>query len=104
MDVGYLLNDPWPEPLPLTAQDKELTTQYQLTPATLPAVPTMASIIHKGWDDGVISYNALGQWIEANGYTITGPCREILLSLHWPNDRHKNIIEIQFPVQKELAQ
>jgi DNA-binding transcriptional MerR regulator len=66
------------------------------------AVPLMASTI--AVDDfykkpGGLSpaYNALAQWIEANGYQIAGPPRELFYGSAEKGDL---IAEVQFPVEK----
>jgi DNA-binding transcriptional MerR regulator len=66
------------------------------------AVPLMASTI--AVDDfykkpGGLSpaYNALAQWIEANGYRIAGPPRELFYGSAEKGDL---IAEVQFPVEK----
>ena len=68
----------------------------------LPGYEQAATTIHKGAYDSVGSaYNALGKWIEANGYQITGPCREIYYTdprSGTPPDEY--ITGIQFPVAK----
>lgn len=67
----------------------------------LPAVETMASVIHQGSFDGFSeSYNAILQWIEANGYRIVGPNREIYLQYDRTGNPADYITEIQFPVAK----
>ena len=73
----------------------------------LPAVEMMASVVHHGPFVTIgETYKAITQWIEANGYRINGPCREVYLqspqqtatgvSQTDPN----NVTEIQFPVEK----
>jgi len=68
----------------------------------LPAAK-VASFVHKG------AYNrlsqateAIGRWIEANGYRIVGPNREIYLYCPEPvrQDDESYVTEIQFPVEK----
>ncbi|HLG62922.1 MAG TPA: MerR family transcriptional regulator [Ktedonosporobacter sp.] len=69
----------------------------------LPAA-TMASVIHKGaYNKLSQAYEALGRWIEANGYTIVGPNREIYLECSQPirQDDDSYVTEIQFPVAKK---
>jgi effector-binding domain-containing protein len=69
----------------------------------LPAVATMASVVHKGAFTGLHqAYNAMMQWIQANGYRIAGPDREIYLKTGMPvrqNDP-SYVTEIQIPVEK----
>jgi len=64
----------------------------------------MASVIHKGaYNQFSQAYEALGRWIEANGYTIVGPNREIYLECSEPvrQDDDSYVTEIQFPVAKK---
>jgi effector-binding domain-containing protein len=68
----------------------------------LPAA-TMASVVHKGaYNKFSQAYEALGRWIEANGYKITGPTREVYLYCTQPvrQDDDSYVTEIQFPVEK----
>jgi effector-binding domain-containing protein len=68
----------------------------------LPGYEQMATTIHKGIYNTIGSaYNALGKWIEVNGYQIVGPCREIYFtdpSSGIPPSEY--VTEIQFPVTK----
>ncbi len=76
------------------AQSERGTAAFTL----LPAVETMAAVVHRGPADALVdAYVALGAWLEANNYTIVGPCREIFLS--WSPDGD-SVIEVQFPVEK----
>ena len=68
----------------------------------LPAA-SMASVIHKGpYNRLSQAYEALGRWIEANGYKIVGPNREVYLYCTQPvrQDDDSYVTEIQFPVEK----
>lgn len=70
-----------------------------LVAKTLPAVATAACIVHHdSYDTFEQSYAALAAWIEANGYQVAGPPREIYLSP--PEEGKLPVTEIQFPVQK----
>jgi effector-binding domain-containing protein len=68
----------------------------------LPGYNHMATTIHKGSYDSVSgAYNALMRWIEANGYQIAGPCREIYFtdpSSGVPPSEY--VTEVQVPVAK----
>ena len=69
----------------------------------LPAVETMASVIHKGdmWDIGQAMV-ALYAWIGSHGYVSAGPYRELHLfwrELEIEAEQFKNIvIEVQVPI------
>jgi DNA-binding transcriptional MerR regulator len=58
----------------------------------------MAATVHHGPYTGIPNaYAAIGAWIEANGYRIVGPPREIYLV--GPHEGEP-VTEIQYPVQK----
>lgn len=69
----------------------------------LPAVETMASVIHKGdmWDIGQAMV-ALYSWIGSHGYASNGPYRELHLfwrELEIETEQFRNIvIEMQIPI------
>jgi DNA-binding transcriptional MerR regulator len=67
----------------------------------LPGVDRMASVVHHGTYNTLYrAYAALGSWIEANGYDITGPARDIYL--HGGPDQFNPtyVTELQFPVER----
>jgi effector-binding domain-containing protein len=62
-----------------------------------------ASIVHQGSYEAIGgAYKQLMSWIEANGYRIVGPCREV--HLQGPEDPRRSpteyVTEVQFPVEK----
>ena len=76
-----------------------LSGDRKLTPHTLPEVASAACIIHHdSYDTFDQSYAALAAWIEANGYRVAGPPREIYLTA--PEEGKLPVTEIQFPVEK----
>ena len=71
------------------------------TVSELPEVNMMACTIYEGSYIGLhLGYSALGRWIDANGYRITGPNREIFLHIS-PERPEAHITEIQFPVEAQ---
>ena len=68
----------------------------------LPCVETMASVVHEGpYNTLHHAYTALTTWMEANGYRIAGPNREVFLSRPMsPSDPTPCITEVEVPVQK----
>ena len=71
--------------------------------AQLPGVASMACTIHQGSYEGFPqAYAAIMGWIEANGYRIAGPIREIYLRgpAPDPTDPSTYVTEIQVPVEK----
>ncbi len=70
----------------------------------LPGAEKMACVVHTGPFATIgEAYDALAKWIDANGYHITGPVRELNLRCPEPlgNQNDPNTVnEIQFPVEK----
>ena len=73
---------------------------------TLPAA-TVACAIHNGPLTALSgAYNAIGKWIDSNGYRICGPGREIYVRVteqgHGKVSQTdpETVTEIQFPVEK----
>ncbi|HID64340.1 MAG TPA: hypothetical protein EYP49_16610 [Anaerolineae bacterium] len=62
----------------------------------------MACIVHQGSYDTIgEAYNQLMTWIEANGYRICGPNREVYVQGPEPGrDPSTYVTEVQFPVEK----
>lgn len=77
---------------------------------TLPAVATMACTLHHGPFQTVNeAYDAIVKWIEANGYRIAGPAREVTLhatanpeggAIGANQADPDTMVEVQFPVEK----
>ena len=67
---------------------------YQLPPTQV------ASVVHHGsFEEFTQGHAALLEWIDANGYKIVGPYREIYIK-HDKSNLADTITEIQFPVEK----
>lgn len=67
----------------------------------IPAIEKVACIIHEGaYDTFSSTYGQLMGWIEANGYRMAGPCREVYVQWDTDGDPTNNITEIQLPVEK----
>jgi DNA-binding transcriptional MerR regulator len=85
------------QPFAVGAQPESITVRE------LPAVETMASVIHKGdiWDIGQAMV-ALYSWIGSHGYASNGPYRELHLfwrELEIETEQFRNIvIEMQIPI------
>ena len=80
-------------------QDMVLADGRKFAVRDVPAVPSAASVIHMGSYEGLTdTYQALGKWIEANGYRIAGPSREIYLKP--AGSDNQPIVEVQWPVEK----
>jgi effector-binding domain-containing protein len=93
--LGYLLTRP-------TDQTVPLSDQYELRMVELPAIATMATVVQVG-GPGLIfaALGRIGRWLEANGYCLAGPYRELGLQL--PLDGHSDemVIEVQMPIEPQ---
>lgn len=74
----------------------------RITVEDLEEVPQMACVIHKGSYKTIsLAYTAISQWMQDNGYKITGPQRELYLKGEWDSESEEEYItELQFPVLK----
>ncbi len=74
----------------------------RVTVRELPAAK-VASIIHNGAYNRLSeAYDGIMRWIEANGYKIAGPVRELYLKSSQPvrQDDESYVTEIQVPIEK----
>lgn len=70
----------------------------EITFRELPEVPTMASVLYQGSPLAIVeAYQALGAWIQAHCFTISGPGRKVCL--RWSGELSDYLTEIQFPVE-----
>ena len=80
---------------------------------TLPVVETMACTLHHGPFTSISeAYEAIVKWIDANGYSICGPSRELVLrepagnpgggAVKASQTDPETVIEVQFPVEKAM--
>jgi DNA-binding transcriptional MerR regulator len=82
--------------------DGDLTESGRVKVRNLPAA-TVACTIHNGpFATLNEAYNAIGTWLDANGFRIVGPCRELYLNPSKNNSQTdpNTVTEIQFPVEK----
>ncbi len=67
----------------------------------LPAYETVASVVHPGpFATLGQAYNAILEWIEKNGYRITGSTREVYLQYERGGDQSQYVTEVQVPIEK----
>ncbi|GAA2993469.1 hypothetical protein JOD63_001606 [Microbacterium terrae] len=68
---------------------------------TLPAVDTMAVLVHAGDMTGIgDSWGRLMEGVAADGYRIVGPCREVYLEAGDPEPGPDWVTELQAPVER----
>jgi DNA-binding transcriptional MerR regulator len=79
-----------------------LPDKLEMKPTELPAIEISAAVVRGGPTyQAHLAFGALGVWMEANGFTVAGPCREVFLEPPFqPPDEEHSVIEVQFPVAK----
>lgn len=95
LEFGFSLRGP-------ARGDVMLGGDRTLRAGELPAVATMATIARSGpAHESHRAFGTVGAWMEANGYAIAGPCREVFLEpMTGPPRADDVLVEIQFPVQR----
>ena len=94
LEIGFGLTRDFSKPVLLRERKRMVVT-------ALPAVETMATLVRRGPNyESHLSFGALGVWMDANGYRIAGPSREVFLQEPFEKDGDETIVEIQFPVTK----
>ena len=95
LEIGFSLTRP-------TNAAVRVAGDLVLRATELPAVETMATLVRPGTNaESHSSFGAIGLWIEANGYEVTGPCREVFLEpITGPPGFDAALVEIQFPVRR----
>lgn len=86
-EVGFLVED-------LAGQYPSAFGDYPTRLYELPAVERMATIMHRG-GDGYLTGDAIGHWMEINGYDGGGPWREVYLHVDFERDV---LLELQVPI------
>jgi len=101
-DEGYKERDVDAEVCEPVSADAPLTSRERVKVYELPTVETMACVVHRGrYDDLGQAYMDLLAWIEANGYQIAGPNRDVYLSgPESGGDPTTYVTEVQVPVEK----
>ncbi len=94
VEVGYLLTGKTPKSV-------RLSEERVLTMRELPAIDTMATLVHVGQiDDLHRTYGLLGTWVEQKNRQIVGTGRELLIQLPLAGEDHEAVVEIQLPVSR----
>ena len=96
VEIGYLLTGKAPKSV-------RLSEERTLTLSELPAIDTMATLVHLGRiTESHRSYGPLGTWIEQKKWQITGVGREILIQLpSSPDKEDEAVVEIQLPLSRD---
>jgi DNA-binding transcriptional MerR regulator len=74
----------------------------KLTRSELPAVEHLATLVRSGPNyQSHLAFGALGVWMEANGFQIAGPSREVFLEVPFQRlEQEDAVVEIQIPVSR----
>ncbi|MGW0002548.1 MerR family transcriptional regulator [Nocardia grenadensis] len=73
--------------------------EHDFSIVDMPAVEQAATVVHRGSMDKVLEpWQALGRWIEANGYRPHGPAREV--TLEFTQDPSGWVTELQEPIAR----
>lgn len=85
-----------------TSKSVALPDRSEMTMTELPGVDSLATVVRRGPNyQSHLAFGALGLWMEANGYAIAGPSREVFLELPFQRPEQEDaVVEIQFPVTK----
>jgi len=95
LEIGFGLKHEGVKPLALPGG-------LEMTVNELPSAAYLATLVRSGpLHQSHIAFGALGIWMEANGYQIAGPSREVFLQQPFQRpDQEDVVMEIQFPVTK----
>jgi DNA-binding transcriptional MerR regulator/effector-binding domain-containing protein len=95
LEIGFILTE-------RTNRRVALNDGTALALGELPAVDMLATLVRKGPTyKSHLAFGALGLWMEANGYGISGPSRELFLELPFQQPgQDDTVMEIQFPVTR----
>ena len=81
------------------AIDKAIPASDRVTVYELPGAQVASFVHHGPFEDFQQGHTVLFKWVEANGYRVVGPYREIYIQ-HNPDDFSESATEIQYPVEK----
>lgn len=95
LEIGFALKQARTKPLALPGGG-------EMTAGELPPIESLATLVRSGpLHQAHIAFGALGLWMEANGFQIAGPNRELFLQPPFQRpDQEDIVMEIQFPVTK----
>ncbi|MFB8277209.1 MerR family transcriptional regulator [Nocardia colli] len=75
----------------------DTTEGHDFAVVDLPAVPQAATVVHRGSMNEVLEpWQALGRWVDDNGYRLSGPSREV--TLVYTEDPSGWVTELQEPI------
>lgn len=84
--------------------EKQVPATKMIKMRDLPGAQVANTVHHGGYDSIGEAYNTLMKWIGANGYRVSGPCREVYLKgpdkENMDADPSEFVTEVQCPVEK----
>jgi DNA-binding transcriptional MerR regulator len=94
VELGFVLNGEPPAVLPAVGS-------RVLEVRELPAVPHMAVCVRVGLPEYAhLITGKIGRFVEANGYRLAGPGREVFLRPPRADRMEESVVEMQFPVAR----
>lgn len=95
LEIGFALTRP-------TNRSVALPDRSEMAMTELPGVDSLATVARRGpKHQSHLAFGALGLWMDANGYAMAGPSREVFLELPLQiPDQEDIVMEIQFPMTK----
>jgi DNA-binding transcriptional MerR regulator len=76
----------------------------QLQLRELPAEESVAACVRIGLPEHAhLVTGKIGSFVEANGYELAGPSRELFLQPPQPDRMEESVVEMQFPIKKKPA-
>jgi DNA-binding transcriptional MerR regulator len=94
VEVGFIVEGTLPDGLRLASGEP-------LSVREVPAVERMATCVRIGLPERAHLITAkIGVFLEANGYTLAGPSREVFLQPPRPDRMEESVVEMQFPIAK----
>ncbi len=92
VELGFVLNGE-PAALPVVGAGTLLVRD-------LPPVKHMAACVRVGLPEHAhLITGKIGRFVEANGYRLAGPSREVFLRPPRPDHMEESVVEMQFPVE-----
>ena len=94
VEVGFVIEADLPD-TPRLANGEPLSVRE------LPAVARMATCVRIGLPERAhLITGKVGVFLEANGYTLAGPSREVFLQPPRLERMEESVVEMQFPIAK----
>ncbi len=94
VELGYTLNGELDRTAPTVAG---IPMQIR----ELPAVPHLAVCVRVGLPEQAHLVTVkIGRYVEANGYSLTGPSRELFLRVPEQDRMENSVVEMQFPIER----